>query len=203
MTKTKVSLTVLTLFTLSGCSSFDMSMLNPFSSDEENQTTNMPEEKVEVTEQQLTAMYQEWQDIKPELMGLMNIDSEIASLKSQLQQQTETLASIQLQQEKMSNEMVPASPKTMQSDIKMAPSGTYSLQIAAASTKKAAEQAWVYQSKKYPRFLKHYEPFYSRLTSKNKEFYRVTIGEFSTKSIAQRNCNSFQSVGGKCIVRAN
>lgn len=206
MTKTKVTLTVLALFTLSGCSSFDMSMLNPFSSDDEEvREVNQPIEQ-EVTEEQLKSMYREWRELKQELMAVVNLDSEISSLKSQLAQQSEALAAIQSAQQEMTDTMKssmqkPAMMDNMQNS--MSANGAFSLQIAAASSIKAAEQAWRGQLRRFSSFLSSYTPQYSKLQTRNGEFYRVKVGSFETKEQASNSCASLQRMGGQCMVRKN
>ena len=207
MTKTKITLSILTIFTLSGCASFDMSMLNPFSSDEDQITDVEQPIQQDVSEDELQQMYREWQELKPSLMNLANVESEISSLKTQLQTQNSMLSSIQAAQQEMSESMEAKMVKTESmgkvDTTKDMPKGTYSLQIAAASNMKAAQQAWRSQSNKYPRFMKHYKPNYTKFMTKDKEFYRLTIGAFTSQSQAKKNCSSLQSIGGQCIVRAN
>lgn len=197
MTKTKTIVTLISILTLSGCSSFDMSMLNPFDSSDEKDEMVMTAEPVQeavATEEQLNEMYKDWQEMKPELMRLLQLESKLASVESKLSMQSNQLSRIETS---LKSRPKPEPTRSM-SSMSM---NDYSIQIAAASTKSAAEQAWMAQKAKFSNFLSQYSPEFARITSNNKSIYRVKIGNFATQSQAQNVCRSFQSQGGQCIVR--
>jgi len=203
MTKFKTALTVLTVFTLSGCASFDLGMLNPFSSDDETSNESKPEMNMPATQpevmapsdEQLQTMYQEWNDLKPELTRLLTLETDVAQLKQKIEQVQQAKPTTSQPSQTTMKKQAVASTTT--------PTGSFSVQIAAASTREAAEQAWISQKRRYSNFLNQYTPQFTKLVTRNKEFYRVLIGKFPTNSQAMGTCSSFQRMGGQCMIRKN
>lgn len=197
MTKLRILFTVASLSLLGGCASFDFDQLNPFSSGDEEKQINDSVIEQEVSEQQLEQMHRDWTSLKPELMQLLTLESDIAQLKQELEQHKEMIETLESASKSMTKPMV----KEMMSEPEAI--GNYSFQIAAATTKEAAEQAWTSQKRKFSNFLSQYQPRYKQLMKGNKEFFRVLVGNFDTNSEALGTCGSFQSIGGQCMVRKN
>lgn len=214
MAKLKITLAFVLAFSLSGCASFDM-FGDLFSSrpdqPESNATAPAPKatpqqsamnkpmaDEPAVTNQQLKTMYDEWTTLKPRLAQAMNAGADVAALRQQVQKQEMKLASLE--------KAVQSRPAmTAPSSSSSSPMGTgkFSIQIAAASTRKAAEQAWQSQRRRFSSFLSQYPHDIAKLMSNNKEFYRVKVGSFATRAQANSACSSFQRIGGQCMVRAN
>lgn len=206
MAKTKFALTIISILSLSGCASFDMDMLNPFSSDdevpvEEQALVNTPATP-QASEQEMQQMYQEWGELKPSLTKLVMMESELAKLKQKVDMQDKQLRDISTKQTSMAASKQYMTEKSMSKNMST-PSGNFSIQIAAATNMKAAEQAWRTQLRKFSSFLGEYTPQYSKLMKGSKTFYRVKIGSYSTNVEALNSCRNFQSIGGQCMIRKN
>ena len=201
--KLKSTLMLLSALTLSGCAGFDMDMLNPFSSTEENKTEMMAMEDADMmetaSEEQIQMMYRDWTEMKPELMRLFALDAEVNNLKQQLSQQEQHIKAL----ESSKGTMMASTESKTKSMMMAKHQGMYSIQIAAASTMDAAKQAWQTQRRKYMGFLSDLSPTYKKLMRNNTEFYRVKVGSYNTNSQAVASCRTFQNLGGQCVVRKN
>lgn len=206
MTTVKSAISVITLLTLSGCASFDMGMLNPFSSDEEE----LPEQRTlantpqapRASEEDIQEMHKQWGEFQSDLTKITMLESEVAKLKQKVEMQNNQLKTISTMA-MASQQAHKNNAKQMKTRSVPSSSGNYSIQIAAASNMEAAAQAWRAQLRKYPDFLSRYSPQYSNLKSGSKEFFRVKVGSFNTNSQALSSCRNFQSIGGQCMVRKN
>lgn len=209
MTKFKSAVTLFSVLTLSGCASFDMGMLNPFSSDEEQPPETMELEAInepvmmdssnKVSEMEIEAMHDEWVELKPDIVQLFKLEAEVQSLKSQIANQQ---GLIQAQNKKIA-QLESSSQHQVMMPSQGANKGNYSIQVAAAGSKIAAERAWRSQSQKFSQFFSSYRPDYSTVMSNGQQFYRVKVGSFTTRMQANKACDSLKSMGGQCVVRAN
>lgn len=208
MTKLKSAITLISALTLSGCSSFDMGMLNPFSSDDEPSQESMPVDVMDkptntssaaMSDTKLETMHNEWTELKPDIVKLFKLEAEVEQLKTKVANQTSMLQS----QSKTIAELKSNKPTYTSSSTMTSAKGNYSIQVAAAGSRSAAEQAWRSQQRRFNQFFSSYRPEYSKIMSNGKEFYRVKVGQFSTRTMATNACNSLKAIGGQCVVRAN
>lgn len=201
MNKAQFTLVLLSSLCISACSSFDVGMLNPFSSDDEETSTVqvkpiLDNQSLEpkVSEQELNDMYKEWKQTQPELIKLLTLAAEVQNLKLQLDMQAKELT--KLKADTMDNITKKSFPST-----NISPQVTYSVQIAAASSKRAAEQAWLSLLRKHNSFLKNHQPIFEKFSSNGRPFYSVRIANSPNNTQALNLCRQFKKLGGNCLIK--
>ena len=80
-------------------------------------------------------------------------------------------------------------------------SGMWQIQLISSPNKTAMEKSWVDLTKKYSQLKGLSHEIESADLGAKGTFYRLKAGSFSTRSEADKLCNSIKTAGGSCLVK--
>lgn len=231
MVKLKGAFTLCTLLCLTACtSSSPYSRLGNPSLEQvliehAAKVQSIPDKKATKTEDKaqpqvpkhIEKMYKEWTQMKPQLKKLIELEEKIAIAAAKAQQarsqaqkaqpqkaptQTAKAAkSSKSEQEQREYVSPPITQSKAMTSTPDAPEAKYVIQIGASTSEKGANNFWLAQKRKFPSFLNNVEPKIEHVKKSGKSVYRVKIGAFIAYRQAQRACDTFQMLGGQCIVK--
>jgi len=140
-----------------------------------------------------------WQEVQPSVDRLVAIESELNVLISQLN-------TLVMEAEKEQQQVVKNKPKkaitTTPKAIIASSDKHYSLQLASIATPAKVEQSWLDILKGSAGQLGGEQPLVETIQVKNKTYYRIKIGKFSSKQIAKRECEQLKESNIDCIISA-
>ena len=85
-------------------------------------------------------------------------------------------------------------------DVKVA-SGMWQIQLISSPNQAAMEKSWIDLTKKYSQLKDLSHEIESADLGAKGTFYRLKAGAFSTRSEADKLCNSIKTAGGTCLVK--
>ena len=80
-------------------------------------------------------------------------------------------------------------------------SGKWQIQLISSPNKSAMDKSWVDLTKKYSQLKDLPHEIESADLGAKGTFYRLKAGAFSTRTDADKLCNSIKSAGGSCLVK--
>jgi cell division protein FtsN len=78
--------------------------------------------------------------------------------------------------------------------------GKYRIQAASMDSEEAAQSQWNRLKKKHGSMISNLNADFVKALVKGKTYYRVYIGNFSSKAKAQAMCNNLKKAGSNCFV---
>jgi len=197
---------ILTLFiNLAGCSFFAEKQLSstetrtPDKEDNINSDSLTEQQQLLQRIEQLELSVQDWQELEPSVQRLVAIEAELKVLIKQLN-------SLVIEAEKDQQIANAKGPKTVRAPAKKAQPDThaggrdYALQLASIAHPGKVEQSWLDILHNSAGQLGGEQPQIQAVQIKNKTYYRIKIGKFSSMQAAKTKCNQLKGNNVDCIV---
>jgi len=143
-----------------------------------------------------------WQEVQPSVDRLVAIESELNVLISQLN-------TLVMEAEEEDKKIAKSQPKkavasySKKAKAVVSPRDkNYSLQLASIASPDKVEQSWLDILKSSAGRLGGEQPLIQVVQIKNKAYYRIKVGRYSSKQAAQKECNQLKGNNIDCIVAA-
>ncbi|PKG37800.1 SPOR domain-containing protein [Psychromonas sp. Urea-02u-13] len=195
---------ILLIAGLSACSSNDAQISAQEKIAQENEKKQQQlAEKVA----QLEGHVENWKVAEPSVERLITIEKDLRLLISQLNAlviEAENEKTLVAQQEKMAEQRQAApaentamAKKTSAKNKKL--EAYYTVQLVSISNVKMVEKSWSDIYKKNANVLTDHQPLIEQVQVKNKTYYRIKTGKFSSKNEAVQVCNQLKKQSVSCM----
>jgi len=187
---------------LSGCvSSKDVEKVKKEQSEQADKNKAIQEKQVELIEkvELLAVSVQQWQEVQPGVTRLVAIEKDLNSLISQLNAIINEAEKEKKQAAKQKKAIPKKKPKPAPSSVTKN-GGFYALQLISVGNVKTVEKSWSDIFNKNTTILAEQQPLIEKVLVKNKTYYRIKAGKFSTKIAAQKVCKQLKQQKVSCLV---
>ena len=157
-------------------------------------------EKIITQEEQKEIVANQSQEIKVEVIEDNKTVSQDVQPVAKEKQENNTIDKISIKETAEAKQGTQEKPDT-KTNTNLVASGKWQIQLISSPNKAAIDKSWIDLTKKYPQLSNLSHEIESADLGTKGTFYRLKAGAFSTRSEADKLCNSIKTAGGSCLVK--